>query len=85
MGPMGKYHFIASGNTQIGAVCGPMPDMGSPKWNYYFRVPSIEAAVAKVNDGGGTVSMGPHEVPGGDWIIIGNDPQGATFALVGKK
>lgn len=85
MGPMGKYHFIASGDTTIGAVCGPMPDMGAPKWNYYFRVPSIEAAVAKVNAGGGSVSMGPHEVPGGDWIIIGNDPQGATFCLVGGK
>jgi predicted enzyme related to lactoylglutathione lyase len=29
--------------------------------------------------------MGPHEVPGGDYIIIGNDPQGAEFALVGKQ
>jgi hypothetical protein len=28
--------------------------------------------------------MGPHEVPGGDHIIIGNDPQGTEFALVGK-
>ena len=28
--------------------------------------------------------MGPHEVPGGDHIVIGNDPQGAEFALVGK-
>ena len=27
--------------------------------------------------------MGPHEVPGGDWIVIGTDPQGAEFALVG--
>jgi hypothetical protein len=29
--------------------------------------------------------MGPHEVPSGDWIIIGKDPQGAEFALVGGK
>jgi predicted enzyme related to lactoylglutathione lyase len=28
--------------------------------------------------------MGPMEVPGGDRIIIGIDPQGAEFALVGK-
>jgi predicted enzyme related to lactoylglutathione lyase len=27
--------------------------------------------------------MGPMEVPGGDMILIGNDPQGAEFALVG--
>ena len=28
--------------------------------------------------------MGPHQVPSDDWVIIGNDPQGAEFALVGK-
>ncbi len=33
--------------------------------------------------GGGTIAMGPQEVPGGDHII-GTDPQGAEFALVGK-
>ena len=27
--------------------------------------------------------MAPHQVPTGDWIIIGSDPQGAEFALVG--
>lgn len=85
MGPMGKYHFIESGGTPIGAVCGPMPDMGPPKWNYYFRVPSIDAAVEKVKAGGGAVTQGPHEVPGEEWVIIGNDPQGATFCLVGGK
>ena len=34
--------------------------------------------------GGGTIPMGPQEVPGGDHIIIGKDPQGAEFALGGK-
>jgi predicted enzyme related to lactoylglutathione lyase len=29
--------------------------------------------------------MGPHQVPGGDWIVIGMDPQGAEFALVGGE
>ena len=31
-----------------------------------------------------TIHMGPMEVPGGDHIVIGTDPQGAEFALVGK-
>jgi predicted enzyme related to lactoylglutathione lyase len=25
------------------------------------------------------------EVPGGDWIVTGMDPQGATFSLHAKK
>ena len=49
-----------------------------------IRVPSIAKAVDAVKQNDGTVSVGPHEVPGGDHIVIGNDPQGAEFALVGK-
>ena len=35
--------------------------------------------------GGGTVSMGPMEVPGGDISIIGERPAGREFALVGPR
>jgi len=83
MGEFGEYRFFAHHGTTIGALCGIMPG-GSGRWRYYIRVPSIAAAAAAVKAGGGEVSMGPHEVPGGDHIIIGNDPQGAEFALVGK-
>jgi len=84
MGELGEYRFFAHQGTTIGAVCKPGPD-GSSGWRYYIRVPSISKAVEAVKASGGTVSMGPHEVPGGDHIIIGNDPQGAEFALVGKQ
>ena len=84
MGELGEYRFFARGDTTIGAVCKPGPG-GSSGWRYYIRVPSIAKAVEAVNANGGTVAMGPHEVPGGDHIIIGQDPQGAEFALVGKQ
>jgi uncharacterized protein len=84
MGEFGEYRFLDHGGTRIGAVCGVMPG-GSGGWRYYIYVPSIAQAVEAVTAGGGTVSVGPHEVPGGDQIIIGNDPQGAEFALVGKQ
>lgn len=83
MGESGEYRFFAHRGTTIGAVAGVMPE-GSPGWRYYIRVPSIAKAVEAVNAYRGSVSMGPHEVPGGDQIVIGNDPQGAEFALVGK-
>jgi predicted enzyme related to lactoylglutathione lyase len=38
-----------------------------------------------VKAGGGQVLKGPMEVPGGEWIINGMDPQGAPFSLVGTK
>jgi predicted enzyme related to lactoylglutathione lyase len=28
---------------------------------------------------------GPHQVPGGSWIIQGQDPLGAMFSLVSGK
>ena len=28
--------------------------------------------------------MGPHEVPGGAWIVQGLDPQGAIFAVTSR-
>ena len=83
MGEFGEYRFWDFAGQRIGAVCGVMPG-GSGGWRYYIHVPSIAQAVEAVKAGGGTVSVGPHEVPGGDHIIIGNDPQGAEFALVGK-
>jgi predicted enzyme related to lactoylglutathione lyase len=83
MGENGEYRFWARQGQTIGAVCGEMGS-GNSKWRFYIRVPSIAAAVDAVKAGGGQVFMGPHEVPGGDHIIIGNDPQGAEFALVGK-
>ncbi len=62
-----------------------MADMPRPFWSHYFWVPSIEAAEAAIKAHGGQVINGPMEVPGGDWIVQGIDPQGAMFSLVGSK
>ncbi|WP_095011609.1 VOC family protein [Tsuneonella mangrovi] len=83
MGPMGKYQFIAHDGMTIGAIFGKPETMPDPAWTYYFRVPSITAAIYEIAKGGGQVTTGPHEVPGGDHIVQGIDPQGAPFALVG--
>jgi uncharacterized protein len=56
-----------------------------PFWLFYFNVENIDAAVSRVKDKNGQVLMGPHQVPGDQWIILGLDPQGALFALVGPK
>ncbi|MDB5725735.1 MAG: hypothetical protein JWQ16_2489 [Novosphingobium sp.] len=84
MGEMGEYCFIDHAGQRIGATM--TAGAGWPtRWTYYFNVPSIDLAVPKITGGGGTVTMGPHEVPGGMHIVMGTDPQGAAFALVGGK
>jgi predicted enzyme related to lactoylglutathione lyase len=56
-----------------------------PAWLYYFVVDDIDAGVERVKENGGIIDMGPQEVPGGAWIINGQDPQGGYFALVGMR
>jgi len=85
MGQMGEYRFLAQNGTRIGALCGVMPGVSVAKWRYYIRVPSISKTKEVAEAKGGTISMGPHQVPTGDYIIIGTDPQGAEFALVGGE
>lgn len=85
MGPMGDYCFIDNGGKRIGAMMAKPEQVPVGMWNFYIRVPDIDAATAKVKELGGQVFNGPMEVPGGDWIINGMDPQGAPFSLVGRK
>lgn len=84
MGAMGQYRLCAMDDTglAIGAMMDKPAQVQQPAWAFYFNVPSIDAAVEKVKSGGGQVIMGPHQVPGGSWIINALDPQGAHFALV---
>ena len=82
-GEMGDYVFVEAAGARIGATMTAMKDGPPPKWQFYFRAPDIEDAAAKVAANGGTVVMGPHEVPGGDRIIVATDPEGTIFGVVG--
>ena len=84
MGEMGKYRFISHRGQRIGAIFDARNGQ-PPHFRFYFRVPSISAAKQVAEQKGGTILMGPHMVPTGDWIVIGSDPQGAEFALVGGQ
>jgi predicted enzyme related to lactoylglutathione lyase len=43
------------------------------------------AAKAAIEANGGRIRWGPMEVPGGQWIVVATDPQGAMFGVVGPK
>ena len=86
MGPMGTYRMFNNGGPAIGAMMTRDPkNSPAPFWLYYFNVEDIDAADGRVKEKNGQVIMGPHQVPGDLWIILGQDPQGAMFALVGPK
>jgi hypothetical protein len=85
MGPMGIYQLFATGGDPVGGIMTKTPDIPAPFWLYYFNVEAIDAATARATQGGGKVVNGPHEVPGGSWIVQCLDPQGAMFAMVAPK
>lgn len=81
----GPYRIFAHAGAGIGGMVTRPPQVPGPFWIYYFAVPDIDAAVARVEAAGGTLLLAPMEVPGGAWVIQAMDPQGAAFALVGAR
>jgi predicted enzyme related to lactoylglutathione lyase len=51
----------------------------------YFGTEGIDAAITRITAGGGSIHHGPMEVPGGDFVAVATDPQGAWFAVTGPR
>lgn len=85
MGELGDYCFIEHDGRTVGAMMQRRDDGPPASWLLYFGVPSVEQGKRRIESAGGTVVSGPHEVPGGQWIVVATDPQGARFGLVGPK
>jgi predicted enzyme related to lactoylglutathione lyase len=85
MGAMGDYCFIDQGGVRLGAIMQKPAQSAGAAWLFYFGVSSVAAAKAAIEKNGGSVMHGPQEVPGGNWIVIATDPQGAPFGVVGAK
>ena len=80
-----EYRLLTTGGERIGGMFTKPPFMPDPFWVYYFNVGDIDAAAERVTAAGGRIFVGPLELPDGSWIIRCTDPQGAVFALQGKR
>lgn len=80
------YHVaIAHGEPVAGITdMSAMPhfDAKTPHWFTYFAVDDVEATIAQVTDGGGSVVRSPLDVPGVGRIAIVQDPTGAALGLM---
>jgi len=85
IGPMDTYQLFAAGGQAVGGMFTKLQMEPVPFWLYYFNIGDIDAAVERVKTGGGEIFEGPLELPGGSWIARCTDPQGAAFALQGKR
>jgi predicted enzyme related to lactoylglutathione lyase len=84
MGPQGVYRIFAPAGSTVGfggiynkAAEAP----GGPNWLPYIRVADTRPATDVAKKHGAQILNGPMQVPGGGWISVGVDPQGAVFAL----
>jgi hypothetical protein len=86
MGPMGPYRlFKTGGENNAGGMMTKPESLPASFWTFYFSVDGVRAAADRLAAAGGKVINGPMQVPGGDWVVQGTDPQGAMFSLHGLE
>ena len=81
MGEMGDYQLLEHGGGMIGAMMQVQPG-SDPSWNFCFRTDSVDRGLDAIKAGGGTVTFGPAEVPGGGRVVQAFDPEGAAFMII---
>lgn len=85
MGEQGTYQLFSHNGEDLGGMMG-LGDAPVPNWLPYFGVKgSVGASGKAIKAAGGNVHHGPIEVPGGAFIAVAQDPQGAWFAIVGAE
>lgn len=84
MREMGLYQVFSHEGADIGGMMG-LGNAPVPCWLPYFGANGVSAAIDRLTAAGGTLAHGPMEVPGGAFIAVAQDPQGAWFAVVGPK
>jgi predicted enzyme related to lactoylglutathione lyase len=81
----GAYQEFSAAGQTIGGMFTKPPAVEIPFWLYYVNVGDIDAAAKRVKAGGGEILTGPLRVSEGNWMVECTDPQGAVFALAGKR
>jgi predicted enzyme related to lactoylglutathione lyase len=85
IGPTDTYQQFSAAGQTIGGMFNKPRTAPVAFWLYYFNVADVGAAAERVKSAGGTILEGPTDVPGGGRVARCMDPQGAMFALIGKR
>jgi predicted enzyme related to lactoylglutathione lyase len=77
------YHMFATpaGEEAMGGAIGKRGEMAPEKLRTYINVTSVDEALAKVKEGGGSVVQEKMEVPGQGWFGVFVDTEGNELAV----
>ena len=84
-GERGTYQPFSTAGQPIGGMATKPEAVSVPFWLFYFSIGDIDAAVERVNAGGGRILEGPSQARDGTWIVRCADPSDAMFALTGTR
>ena len=85
MGPeFGKYQVMKVKRHEHAGMMKRASFIPRDYWGFYFFVEGIDAGAKRITQHGGKITNGPMQVPTGDWIVSGQDPQGAHFSLMSE-
>ena len=79
------YRAFSAAGLVIGGALKMWPEEPAPYWLFYFNVDDLDAAVERVEAAGGKAFRNEVDLPGGISVARCIDPQGAVFALEGKR
>ncbi len=85
-GPVMYTEWKVGGRSVGGMMAKPdtMPAEIPPYWGVYFAVADADATVAKIEELGGSVMMGPEDIEPGRFAVA-SDPTGAVFSILELK
>jgi predicted enzyme related to lactoylglutathione lyase len=77
------YHMFATpaGEEAMGGAIGKRGEMAPEKLRTYINVTSVDEALARVKEGGGSVVQEKMEVPGQGWFGVFVDTEGNELAV----
>jgi uncharacterized protein len=77
------YHMFATpvGEEGLGGAIGKRGEMAPAAQRIYVKVDSVDAALQKVTELGGSVVMEKSEVPGQGWYGVFRDTEGNELAV----
>ncbi len=85
MGAMGTYQVFSHDGDRHRRHDGPRQLAGAGLAALLRHRTASTRRSARIEAAGGKLAHGPMEVPGGAFIAVAQDPQGAWFAVVGPK